>query len=993
MTTVDVSNESELDAAIAEANAATSGSFVIDLTANITETYVLVNSVQLNSGVTLSINDGGYGVTGPYPLAGAIAISSGNTITATGTVPAEETVLFGGSNAVLDIGTPSAFAGTIEGFAPGDVVSVTTAITKATAGTYDAETNTTSLTLTDGITTVATLSLEGNYSANLFTVTSPSAGTYDITPVLPSVPATLSGSTLSGTTLVAQGATVDQTGQVTFGTASGPATVINQGTWELDQQTAGTEGGSTFNPPEYYGPGINGIGGSVSAPGNTSDSVFINEGTLEKLNSWQNPPYTDSGVCEIYVDVIDTGTIEVTDGNSTLQFDGTDNSFSGTYIGGGMIDYGDPLTPYVNSSSTGYSTDYLGTINMTDGACTTSWALVYQGGEITVSDDTTIKNGTNTLYTSTDIPATWDFTTNNGIALDDLPQNSGATFDNYGTLEKTGGSGTTVIACDFYSDDDGSINVETGTLAFDGLSNNFWYISTISGAGTISLGGGGQDAIYSGTFTTAGWTITDAGTVATLYEALTGADSYSGIFTLQSGATLTLDANLTLTGTAYFTNATVNGSDALTTDGPTSVTGAVTFASGVTLAGTGLVSIGSSSTLNALGTVASGTAIAFVGTDGLLDIGTASHFSGTIEDFASGDTLAVSTTITTATPGTFASGKTPLILKDGGTTVATLSLEGNYQGDAFTVTPNAGSYDITPTPCYCRGTLIRTESGEVPVEALAVGSKVLTKSGKQRPIKWIGQRSYGGRFIMGRKDVLPICIKADALDDRVPQRDLWLSPHHALYLDGMLIEAKDLVNGVSIVQADRVERVEYFHIELETHDVIIAEGALAESFIDDDSRSMFSNVQEYRQLYGDVVTGFAQFCAPRREDGYLVEAVRQRIALRARARSEADEPRLGGLWGFVDRVSGGSIEGWAQNVEHPEAPVCLDIYTSGRLIGQVLANRYREDLAKARLGSGRHSFVFTPPRGLIIDSDTVEVRRSLDAAALPGMRFPRRAAA
>ena len=108
---------------------------------------------------------------------------------------------------------------------------------------------------------------------------------------------------------------------------------------------------------------------------------------------------------------------------------------------------------------------------------------------------------------------------------------------------------------------------------------------------------------------------------------------------------------------------------------------------------------------------------------------------------------------------------------------------------------------------------------------------------------------------MGRKDVLPICIKAGALDDRVPQRDLWLSPHHALYLDGMLIEAKDLVNGVSIVQADRVEKVEYFHIELETHDVIIAEGALAESFIDDDSRGMFSNAHEYRQLYGDVARG------------------------------------------------------------------------------------------------------------------------------------------
>ena len=57
----------------------------------------------------------------------------------------------------------------------------------------------------------------------------------------------------------------------------------------------------------------------------------------------------------------------------------------------------------------------------------------------------------------------------------------------------------------------------------------------------------------------------------------------------------------------------------------------------------------------------------------------------------------------------------------------------------------------------------------------------------------------------------------------------------------MLIEAKDLINGVSIVQAERVEKVEYFHIELDSHDVIIAEGALSESFIDDDSRGMFHN--------------------------------------------------------------------------------------------------------------------------------------------------------
>ena len=92
------------------------------------------------------------------------------------------------------------------------------------------------------------------------------------------------------------------------------------------------------------------------------------------------------------------------------------------------------------------------------------------------------------------------------------------------------------------------------------------------------------------------------------------------------------------------------------------------------------------------------------------------------------------------------------------------------------------------TPCYCRGTLIRTACGEVAVENLRIGDRVMTASGALRPIKWIGRRSYGGRFIIGRKDILPVCIKAGALDDNVPERDLWISPHHAMYLDGVLVD-------------------------------------------------------------------------------------------------------------------------------------------------------------------------------------------------------------
>jgi len=310
--------------------------------------------------------------------------------------------------------------------------------------------------------------------------------------------------------------------------------------------------------------------------------------------------------------------------------------------------------------------------------------------------------------------------------------------------------------------------------------------------------------------------------------------------------------------------------------------------------------------------------------------------------------------------------------------------------------PGSGIVDVGPVsdsvstplgaaPCYCRGTLIRTRCGEEPVEKLQLGDEVMTASGVARPIKWIGRRSYGGRFVMGREDILPICIKAGALNDNVPRRDLWISPNHAMYFEdecaGVLIEARDLVNGVSIVQAESVEQVEYFHIELDTHDVIVAEGALAESFIDDHSRGMFHNAHEYAVLY-PAAAPLAQYCAPRLDGGYELEAIRQRIALRAGSTSN-EETTLGALRGFVDRITPHVIEGWAQNVDHPAAPVCLDIHAGGRLIGQVLANRYREDLKRAGIGSGCHSFAFTPPAGLVFAPDAIEVRRALDDEVLP----------
>jgi hypothetical protein len=98
-----------------------------------------------------------------------------------------------------------------------------------------------------------------------------------------------------------------------------------------------------------------------------------------------------------------------------------------------------------------------------------------------------------------------------------------------------------------------------------------------------------------------------------------------------------------------------------------------------------------------------------------------------------------------------------------------------------------------------------------------------------------------------------------------------------MYLDGVLIPASALVNGVSIVQAQKVDKVEYFHLELETHDVIIAEGAL----------SMFHNAASYRETYPDATPVPPRYCAPRVEDGEALQAVRDRIAARIEEHPQA----------------------------------------------------------------------------------------------------------
>lgn len=151
--------------------------------------------------------------------------------------------------------------------------------------------------------------------------------------------------------------------------------------------------------------------------------------------------------------------------------------------------------------------------------------------------------------------------------------------------------------------------------------------------------------------------------------------------------------------------------------------------------------------------------------------------------------------------------------------------------------------------CFYPGTLIRTPSGEVAVETLKHGDLVLTHDGREIPVAWLGRQTVSTVFAEKNR-VLPIRIKAGALAENVPARDLLVSPDHAMFVDGILIHAGALVNDTSIVREANVPTVfTYYHVEVADHSLILAEGACAETFVDNVDRLGFDNWDEYEVLY------------------------------------------------------------------------------------------------------------------------------------------------
>ncbi len=196
--------------------------------------------------------------------------------------------------------------------------------------------------------------------------------------------------------------------------------------------------------------------------------------------------------------------------------------------------------------------------------------------------------------------------------------------------------------------------------------------------------------------------------------------------------------------------------------------------------------------------------------------------------------------------------------------------------DKYALAFSAGS----AVACFCAGTRILTPSGEVAVEQLAPGDRVVTAAGRIAPVRFVGRR----RMQAARA----VRVQRDAVADGAPLRDLLLSPEHAIAFmadaQRVLVPVHRLLNGASIIEEPPANLV-YYHVELDRHDVILAEGLTVESYLDTGNRAGFDNAGPVRLLHPEAADAqriwAERGCAELLLSGPRLRALHERIRLRA----------------------------------------------------------------------------------------------------------------
>lgn len=215
-----------------------------------------------------------------------------------------------------------------------------------------------------------------------------------------------------------------------------------------------------------------------------------------------------------------------------------------------------------------------------------------------------------------------------------------------------------------------------------------------------------------------------------------------------------------------------------------------------------------------------------------------------------------------------------------------LQLSGEYGNANFVTYPDGlGGTDVIfeGPPCFCRGTRILTQHGYIAIEQLAPGETVVSPWGEAMPIRWLGKRHIIPRQHLRPWDVHPVRIEAHAFGQGMPERPLILSPDHSVFQNGVLIPVRYLLNGASIIQMT-VDSVEYWHLELDFHRAVLAEGLPTESYLDTGNRAGFEGSDRTNRYEKEDSTHIwkTRSFAPLRLSGPEVIKVREKLLSRLR---------------------------------------------------------------------------------------------------------------
>ncbi|GAN59387.1 hypothetical protein ACI01nite_23330 [Acetobacter cibinongensis] len=645
-----------------------------------------------------------------------------------------------------------------------------------------------------------------------------------------------SGILSAGSGTIVSGGKLENGGSI----VANSATVL-EGTIDVSSRSTVTNGtltGSSANLSAYNGAVINTVNVGSGA------RLYLGSGATGSANK------------------VNGGTLEIAGGASI-----SNNGF-GSGTGGTII---------IDSGATWYNNN-VGSLGVTSG----NTLIIQSGGSVSATPlssggTTVIASGGRLIGTQTVV---------SGATLSINTVNSGGTVN---VRDGSIVSGlTTVASAGVFS---ATSNYSySGTITNYGavyggtLSDSAELIASGSGANSLTSGVSVEDGgrLYLGAGATGSSNLVNGGTL----EIASGATLNGNRFGSGTGGTIIIDSGATWNnnGNAAYN---VTSGNTLVIQSGASVAGTVIAAGGTTvvaaggvLSGTQTVSSGGTLVLN--GTAGSGT-VSLAGDGANLVISGTTMPTNTISNWSPTDTIELASipAASVTSVGTTANG------------ITFYTKNGNYSLNV----PGANSYGYTLssdgtggliyTTCFAEGTLLMTPDGEAAVETLVPGTLVMTPKGPMA-VKWLGHR-----FITVSSQPVPeenwlVRIRAGALADGIPSRDLLVTQEHCMVFEGKLVPARMLVNGVSVLIDRTINSYTYYHVELDRHEAVWAENALTESYLDTGNRDQFEN-HSVTALFGGSKAGGSE-TLPLETSRAFVEPIHARIALRAA--SVAPQPEL-----------------------------------------------------------------------------------------------------